>query len=177
MPVSVKLTTIQNRENPNDIFYTPIDICKKAIEMVDNKPEYVWFDPWKGGGNFFNNFPQENAKLWCEIQEGRDFFEFNEKVDVICSNPPFSKINKCLEKCVELSPKHIILILGCINVTPKRLKYLIDNGYTLKNLHFFKVRGWFSISYILHFEKLGDNENNNLKFSYDLKEYKFVATD
>ena len=38
------------------------------------------------------------------ILQGKDFFEFNEEADCICSNCPYSMIDKVLEKSIELNP-------------------------------------------------------------------------
>lgn len=171
MKISKKMNQIQKRENANDCFVTPVEICKKAVAMVDNKQEYVWLDPWKGTGNFYNNFPSENRKDWCEINEGRDFFEYNERVDVICSNPPFSKIDKCIDKCIELDPTYIIIVLGNLNMSPKRLQKINDKGYYLTKSHMFRVRNWFGNPYVFCFEKTTIDRQN---LTFDRTEYKFI---
>ena len=78
---------IKQRETPNDVFITPIKLAKYNIDMIEYKEEDVWYDPFKNNGSYYNQFPNEN-KLWSEILDGKDFFDFNEKVDIVCSNPP-----------------------------------------------------------------------------------------
>lgn len=166
------MNKIRNRDIPSDVFYTPIDICKKAINMVDNHPDYIWLDPCRGTGNFYNHFPTENKKEWCEITEEKDFFEYSGKADVICSNPPFSKIEKFLLKCIELNPRYIVFILGMLNMTPRRIEMLNNGGYYLTKMHMFRVEKWFGNSIIFFFEKTCEE---NQMISYDRKIYNFVT--
>ena len=77
----------------------------------------VWYDPFRNNGSYFNQFPADCVKEWSEIEDGRDFFDAEGKVDVICSNPPFSLMNECLDKCVQLQPRVISLLMGCLNLT------------------------------------------------------------
>ena len=59
----------------------------------------MWFDPSQGAGAFYKNFG-DVKKIWCEVEKGRDFFDFPkcmkgvvEELDinlsrlVICTNP------------------------------------------------------------------------------------------
>ena len=73
---------IKNRKEAKDIFLTPIELAKNHINMIECKENEIWYDPFKNSGNYYNNFPNDN-KVWSEILEGKDFFEFNEKVDII----------------------------------------------------------------------------------------------
>ena len=125
---------IRNRENPKDVFYTPEVLAKKHINMIESNSEEIWYDDSKGKGAYYNNFPTDNKK-YSEIDEGKDLFDFNEKVDIICTNPPYSLLNKILEKSVSLQPRVISYLIGQQNLTPHRLQYMKDNGYGLVKLH------------------------------------------
>jgi hypothetical protein len=154
MSVSKIWHEIKGRETPNDVFITPIEVSKKHISMIDEKYKHdIWFDPFKNTGSYYNNFPETCQKKWTEILEDKDFFLFNEKVDVICSNPPFSVINDVLKKCIELQPTVIALLFGAINLSPKRMKLMEDNGYYLTKIHKTRVKKWFSYSLLLVWEK------------------------
>ena len=119
-------TEIKQRTNPNDIFITPKKLAKKCIDMIDFKDSDIWYDPFKNNGSYFNQFPNENKK-WSEILEGKDFFEFNEEVSIISSNPPYSLIDKVLKKSVELNPRVIQYLLGMNNLTCKRIEFMEKN--------------------------------------------------
>tara|TARA_R100001463_G_scaffold63025_1_gene115974 strand:- start:521 stop:1021 length:501 start_codon:yes stop_codon:yes gene_type:complete len=142
---------IKKRVKPKDVFITPIELAKKHIQMIEYNENDIWFDPFKNSGNYYNNFPNEN-KLWCEILDGRDFFKFNQKVDIICSNPPYSMIDKILKKCIELKPRIISFLIGVNNLTTRRIQLMNDNGYYLNKIKMLKVYSWFGMSFIVHFE-------------------------
>lgn len=57
-----------------DVVYTNRNIAKSIIDRYNLTGSIL--DPCKGDGAFYEQIP--NA-LWCEIQEGRDFF-FNFKI-------------------------------------------------------------------------------------------------
>jgi hypothetical protein len=142
---------IKHRKKANDVFITPIELAKKHIAMIEYKDTDIWYDPFKNSGNYYNNFPNNN-KLWTEILEGKDFFKFNEKIDIICSNPPYSCIDKVLSKCVELKPRVISLLIGMGSLTTKRIEFMNKNGYGLYKIRMLKVWKWYGMSFIVHFE-------------------------
>ena len=86
---------IKGRKVANDVFLTPLPLVLKAIEMSSITPEMRVLDPCRATGNFYNNLPP-CKKEWAEITEGKDFFDFKDKVDLIIGNPPFSIWNKWL---------------------------------------------------------------------------------
>jgi hypothetical protein len=88
MKMSETSRAIKQRENPNDVFITPLPLALHQIKMIEFQPHDIWFDPFKNNGSYYNQFPTEN-KVWTEILDGKDFFQFNESVDIICSNPPY----------------------------------------------------------------------------------------
>ena len=145
-------TSIKKREIPNDIFITPIQLAKINIDMIEYNIEDIWYDPFKNNGSYYNQFPNDNKK-WSEILENKDFFQFNEKIDIICSNPPYSIIDKVLEKSVELKPRVISYLIGINNLTPKRMEYMESKGYYITKLHICKVFKWYGMSVIVLWEK------------------------
>ena len=94
---------------------------------------------------------------------------YNNKVDVIISNPPYSCIDKVLEHSISLQPRIISYLIGLMNLTPRRIKYMNDKGYSLKFIHFTKIYDWFGHSIICVFVK---NEIINNCISYDNKIYR-----
>ena len=145
-------TSIKKIEIPNDIFITPIQLAKINIDMIEYNIEDIWYDPFKNNGSYYNQFPNDNKK-WSEILENKDFFQFNEKIDIICSNPPYSIIDKVLEKSVELKPRVISYLIGINNLTPKRMEYMESKGYYITKLHICKVFKWYGMSVIVLWEK------------------------
>jgi hypothetical protein len=147
---------IKSREKPNDVFYTPIDAVKKHLTLIQSSPSDKWLDPFYGEGAYYNLFPTDN-KDWTEIAKGKDFFEYNTEVDIICSNPPYSMINNVLKKSVELKPRIISYLIGQGNLTTQRIEYMNQQGYGLSRLLMLKIYKWYGFSYIVVFEKGGNN--------------------
>ena len=154
-------TKIKNRDKPNDVFITPLRLSKYHIDMIKHKENDTWYDPFMNNGSYFNQFPNDN-KLWSEILENKDFFDFNEKVDIICSNCPYSFIDKILEHSVFLKPRIISYLIGINNLTPKRIEYMENNGYFITNIHLCKVFKWYGMSSIIVWQK-----NKKSIISYD----------
>lgn len=152
MSKSITSHNIRQREIPNDVFITPLKLAKYNIDMIEYNEDEIWYDPFKNNGSYYNQFPNENKK-WSEILEERDFFTFDEKVDIICSNPPYSMINKVLEKSVELKPRIISYLININNLTPKRLEYMENNGYYITKIHMCKVFKWYGMSMIVVWER------------------------
>ena len=157
---------IKHRDKPKDVFITPEKLAKTHIDMIDESyRNLVWYDPFKNSGSYYNQYPCANEnKKWSEILENKDFFDFNEEVDVIASNPPYSMIDKVLEKSVSLKPMIISYLLGINNLTAKRMEYMESQGYYITKLHMCKVFKWFGMSLIVVWEKGGESI-----LSYDRK--------
>lgn len=159
--------SIKKRSKANDVFLTPVKLAKEHINMIPYVEGEIWYDPFKNTGNYYNNFPSPKLlSRWSEILQGLDFFEFNEKVDVICSNPPYSMIDEVLEKCISLNPRVISLLIGMGNLTTRRMENMNKAGYGLKNMRMLKVQKWYGMSFIVHFEKGADD-----CFEYDRQVY------
>jgi hypothetical protein len=152
---------IKKRIIPNDIFITPLQLAKNHIDMITYINDDIWYDPFKNNGSYYNQFPNEN-KLWSEILDGKDFFEFNENIDIICSNPPYSLMDKVLKKSIELNPHTISYLIGINNLTTKRIEYMENAGYYITKIHITKVYKWFGMSVIVIWEK-----NKNSIIDYD----------
>jgi type I restriction-modification system DNA methylase subunit len=159
---------IKQKENPNDKFYTPISLVKLHLKKFQDviTDEEIIYEPFYGIGNYYkemkNLYPNAIIK-YSEIDLGLDFFDFNEKVDYIISNPPYSLIDKVLEHSVKLKPKIISYLIGLMNLTTKRIEYMNKNNYFVMDIHFTKVYKWFGMSIIITFS----NEITENKISFD----------
>ncbi len=88
-----------------DIVITPPAIAQMIIRHY--KPSGRCLDPCRGTGSFYQFLPE--PKDWCEIMQGRDFFEYGKKVDWIITNPPYSIYNDFLVHCFELADNIVFL--------------------------------------------------------------------
>ena len=150
---------IQKRLKPSDRFYTPECVVDRAIEIVelctntDAKDDDIWYEPFKGLGAYYDKFPvDEQFRRWTEIDFGLDFFKFNEKVDVICTNPPYSLLTPVFKHCAKLRPRVINLLIGTLNLTRTRMNIMADAGYIMTYMHLLEVKGWFGCSIIIQYE-------------------------
>jgi len=151
MSKTSKNNNIKWRKVANDVFLTPLPVVLKAIEMSNITPDMTVLDPCKGTGNFYNNLPP-CKKDWAEITEGKDFFDFKERVNLIIGNPPFSIWNKWLEHTISITDK-FCYIMGQQNLTDRRLHFLHANGWGLTKMYLLQVDFWFGRTYICLFEK------------------------
>ena len=72
--------------NPSSDYYlTPDHIAADIVGHFN--PSGRLLDPCKGDGAFLRHMPDAE---WCEILEGKDFFNWTDSVDWIVSNPPYS---------------------------------------------------------------------------------------
>jgi len=142
------------KNNPNDVIHTPLSLATKMIDFANIKDGERVLDPSRGSNKvFYDNFPTNCIKDWCEITEGKDFFAYNEPVDIIIGNPPFSLWNEWIKHTIKLNPRAFCYVMSCYNMTAPRLKVIEDAGYALTRFHICKVDWWFSQSFVCVFEK------------------------
>ena len=151
----------------NDKFYTPLGIAESMVAMVDFREGDRVLEPCVGGGAIFDLLPDTCERLWCEIDKGVDFFDFTDHVDVLITNPPFSKFTPFIEHCITLRPRVICLLFGIMNVTLPRIKQLRDAGYTLTKVH----NTWWDAVFgnmvvIMHFELNAEGEDVVTTYDY-----------
>ena len=160
---------IKKRTKANDVFITPLEVAKQQIQLHNINDNDLWLDPCRNNkeGSYFNNFPQNVRKDWCEILEGKDFFEYDENIDIICGNPPYSVIDKWIKKTLQLNPKEFSLLIGIGNLTTRRIEIIENAGYGLSKMKMLKIYDWYGMSCIVVFEK-----NKKSIIEYDRKVYK-----
>lgn len=142
---------IKQRKTANDKIYTPDIVALQMIKMCNITANMSVLDPSKGGGVFYDNLP-ECQKDYCEIDENKDFFNYNKKVDLIIGNPPYSLWDRWIEHTITLTDK-FCYIFGFLNLTNTRIQKLKKHGYNITQLHLFEVEWWFGRSFIVMFEK------------------------
>ncbi len=133
-------TGVKNRKKPNDVFFTPRALVKIHVGNVIlccndarlNLLKLFFLDPCRGEGVYFNNIKSRNLKVdYCEISEGKNYFDYDKPVDVIIANPPFSLVVEFLQKSIELGPIIISFLIPVYALTPPRLALMENSGYYL----------------------------------------------
>lgn len=96
----------------SDVVYTPRWCAEDMVKFF--KPTGVVMEPCRGQGVFMEFLP-EDAK-WCEITEGKDFYEYKEPVDWLVSNPPYSQTRQWLRHSYTIA-KNVLYLMPFRNVT------------------------------------------------------------
>ncbi len=126
-----KLSPGKNAPN-HDLVYTPRSLAKEIIDHY--QPSGRMLDPSKGGGAFYDQFPPGET-FWCELQEGRDFFAFHEKMDWIITNPPWSKVMDFLIHGMEISDNIVYLLTINHMTTKARMRKIYGEGFGFKEIY------------------------------------------
>lgn len=92
--------------NPNDVVFTPDWLAKQICKQfpIDGKV----LEPCKGEGVFLKYLPPKTD--WCEITDGKNFYDYTNKVDWIVTNPPYSDYNRFLEHAFSLADNIVLLV-------------------------------------------------------------------
>jgi len=137
------MKAIPNGCKRNDCIETPVNL---AVEIMNYfKPTGKILEPCKGAGNFIQAYETYNlitqlenkeGIVWgyCEIKEGKDFFDFKEKVDWIITNPPYSILRKFLKHSMEVSDNIIFLVPLNHFMLTARLNDIREMGFGIKEM-------------------------------------------
>ena len=156
---------------------TPPELCKKLIETLDIKEGEILLEPFKGEGGFFNNFPINTVRHFCEIEEGVCYKSYKDKCDWVISNPPFrledekkggKHVNTFFKLILHFAPlvNKGIAFLGndsCFStLTPLRLKMLeTEYGLYLNGYVVCSIKKWRGRYFFITFSK---NKSDNIKY-------------
>ena len=117
----------KNGNDTTDKVYTPDAIAKLIISKFN--PTGKVLDAFRGKGAFYNNYPADVEKDWCEIDEGRDFFEYTDHVDWIITNPPYSIYDEVMEHSMEIADNIVYLVpLSKVVSSLGRIKKIFEFG-------------------------------------------------
>lgn len=95
----------------HDKVKTPDNIVKIIMGWIGKniKDNSLVLDSAMGNGAFYSNFDNRYNKDWCEIDKGKDFFQYNNKVDWIITNPPYSIFDAFLDHSFKISDNVVFL--------------------------------------------------------------------
>ena len=92
--------------NPNDVVFTPDWLAEQICSMFDITGDVL--EPCKGEGAFLKHLPKNTE--WCEITEGKNFYDYKKEVDWIVTNPPYSDFNRFLTHAFSLAENVVLLV-------------------------------------------------------------------
>jgi len=102
------------KATPNDVVLTPVPAANFIVEyLLKRGLSGNILEPCRASehGSFYSALKGiKNSTLdWCEIEEGKDFFEYNSHVDWIVTNPPYSIYDDFLLKSLEVANNVVFL--------------------------------------------------------------------
>lgn len=88
-----------------DVVFTPPEVAEAMVNHFPLTGRIL--DPCRGDGVFWGLI---DGADYCEIQEGRDFFEYQAEVDWIIGNPPYSVYSEWLRHSMNIADNIVYLI-------------------------------------------------------------------
>lgn len=82
-----QMQLLENALSIGDVVFTPDWVASDMVEWF--KPTGKILEPCRGDDAIYKYLPADSD--WCEINMGRDFFQWSIKADWIITNPPFEK--------------------------------------------------------------------------------------
>ena len=139
----------------NKSHYTPEIIVKKLMKFIPSGKSYL--DAGSGKNKvWYNNFPEGTGKYECEIEDGKNFYDWTIQVDWVIGNPPYAEGWKFLEKATTIA-REGIAFLGNINffnsLTPNRLIKLNESGFYIQKIIVLSIPNWYGRYYFIIFER------------------------
>ncbi len=92
--------------NKNDVVFTPDWLAEKIVSMFPISGKVL--EPCKGEGVFLKYLPSDTE--WCEIADGKNFYDHIGKADWIVTNPPYSDFDRFLDHSFELADNVVLLV-------------------------------------------------------------------
>ena len=93
-------------EDYSDDHQTPLPLARLVIDHFN--PTGAILEPFRGRGAFYRALPP--GTRWCEVTEGRDFFDWPYQVDWIVTNPPYSNLTEVMAHCFEVASHTVLLV-------------------------------------------------------------------
>lgn len=113
----------------DDVVQTPVEMAGRLVRHF--RPRGRILEPCCGEGHFLVHLP---GAEWCEIRKGRDFFEWEERVDWIITNPPWSQIRAFLGHAMEVADDVVFLMTVNHVWTKARVRDMRERGFGLKEI-------------------------------------------
>jgi hypothetical protein len=141
----------------DDTYYfhqTPVELAKDLMQFIPLTETDRLLEPFRGEGAFYNHFPANNPKDWCEITDGRNYIDYNGEYDWVISNPPFKldgetgRVNafwKLLDFYTDKATKGVAFLGNdtCFGtLTPKRIAHLEAKGWSIQKVVVCSVKKW-----------------------------------
>ena len=156
-----------------EFIQTAIPVWSELLKLNPIDKDVIFLEPFAGQKSLYNQV-ETTKKYYCEIEEGKDIFDFQHKDDITCiiTNPPFKANipNKKGEMVYKnavfffldyftLNYKNLNTLGFLINatsfnaLTPYRLTKLAKQGYTVSAITILNTNWWYGTYYYIVFRK------------------------
>ena len=154
--------------------YTPFETAEDLLRDIPFVKGDTLLEPCYGEGAFYKQFPKGYHKDFCEIELGKDFFNFKPlfKYTKVITNPPyyFGKSGtkkgrvEFIEKCFKVCCGQVWLLLNLKmwnSLTPTRLRKWKEWGFNISFIRILAIKKWWGRYYWVCFSK---NDDPIIKF-------------
>jgi DNA modification methylase len=157
---------------------TPEELCKELIKECPLVSGDTVLEPFKGEGNFYNNFPANVVKSWAELEQGRDYKDVQGNYDWVITNPPFrletgtKRVNSFwfLLDYYSTRTNKGIAFLGndsCFcTLTPRRITLLQERGWYIQKIVVCAVKKWRGRYFFFILQKIPNDLYKTLLTNY-----------
>ena len=145
--------------------YTPIETTTELIKDIDFLNGDTVLETCRGGGSFWDILPDNTVNDWCEIDDGRDFFQHTTSTDISIANPPYrieidgervNIVNKWMNHQFSITNKECWFLLNgkmWSSITPVRLKKWKLLGWNMCFMKILSIKKWYGRYYWVCFSK------------------------
>lgn len=117
----------------NDVVQTPSTMVKSIVSYFNPRGKIL--EPCRGQGNFYQHMLDLGMTVdWCEVSDGRDFFDYRKRVSWIITNPPWSKISPFLEHSFTIADNVVFLMTINHAYTAKRMRLLDEYDFGIRTI-------------------------------------------
>jgi hypothetical protein len=142
----------------NDDIQTPSALARRLVSHFD--PSGHLLEPCAGDGNFLkalrahirtpnpsvSSFPHSTGMVrrtsrvsWCEVKRNRNFFAWDQKVEWIITNPPWSQVRRFLQHALSLAD-HVVFLFTINHLwTRARLGDIRAAGFAIREIVTFET--------------------------------------
>ncbi len=124
----------------DDVVQTPVALARRLAAHF--RPWGRVLEPCCGDGHFLaalraqlrSSGTASAPVAWCEIARGRDFFAWQERVDWIITNPPWSQFRAFLQHAMAVS-EHVVFLVTVNHLwTRARVRDVKAAGFGLREI-------------------------------------------